>query len=427
MGREVSSREGPVKISVVIPTRERSGTLASALRTCVRQDYENLEILVSDNCSTDNTREVVASFSDSRIRYIRTPARVGMSQNWEFALDHVSGDYVLYLGDDDGLLPGAVAALADIVQHSRYEALSWPSASYVWPGSGDTRRSNVLQLPLGCGGERRDAALALREVVAGRRSYTELNFLYRGLVNRDVLERLRDDSGRFFHSLNPDLYSALAIAGAIQEFYYSQMPYSVNGTSRHSGGTAYFGLTDHKDASQLFFSEENLPCHPSVVMAPALAILVAESALQVRQNVPGTSVPDVPIVDVLVRAAREAKSLSPEKCAEVVQAMREIARRNDMPPQFLPRLLTKNRPRRMPRRREVYGVNPIHGYLRINAGELNVTNVDEAAVLCHQIIRLRGKGYCSLTGTIKTVLRLAYREMSVAIRAAIGGPAVSHE
>ena len=51
--------------TVVIPTRERYDMLEYALRTCVMQDYDNLDIIVSDNFSQDRTREVVESFKDS--------------------------------------------------------------------------------------------------------------------------------------------------------------------------------------------------------------------------------------------------------------------------------------------------------------------------------------------------------------------------
>ena len=50
--------------TVIIPTRERSDTLQHALHTCVIQDYDNLEILISDNLSQDHTREVVESYKD---------------------------------------------------------------------------------------------------------------------------------------------------------------------------------------------------------------------------------------------------------------------------------------------------------------------------------------------------------------------------
>ena len=75
--------------TVVIPTRERCDTLEHTLRTCVMQEYTNLEIIVSDNYSQDHTREVVEYFKDSRIRYINTGKRISMSDNYEFALSHV--------------------------------------------------------------------------------------------------------------------------------------------------------------------------------------------------------------------------------------------------------------------------------------------------------------------------------------------------
>jgi len=83
-----------IKFNVIIPTRERADVLVHCLRTVVAQDYENLEIIVSDNHSSDNTWEVVESFGDKRIRYINTGRRLSMSSNWEYALSSVSEGYV---------------------------------------------------------------------------------------------------------------------------------------------------------------------------------------------------------------------------------------------------------------------------------------------------------------------------------------------
>jgi hypothetical protein len=68
--------------TVIVPTRERSETLRHTLATIVGQDYADLEILVSDNASEDETQDDVASFRDPRIRSIRTPRRLSMSRNW---------------------------------------------------------------------------------------------------------------------------------------------------------------------------------------------------------------------------------------------------------------------------------------------------------------------------------------------------------
>jgi len=69
-------------ISVIVPTRDRCDTLIATLRTCLDQDYERCEIIVSDNLSNDGTKEHVAAIRDPRVRYVRTDRRLGMSQNW---------------------------------------------------------------------------------------------------------------------------------------------------------------------------------------------------------------------------------------------------------------------------------------------------------------------------------------------------------
>src|SRR5438309_8662723 len=122
--------EANLRFSVLIPTRERSDTLAATLKTCVNQSYANLEIIVSDNFSQDNTRGVVESFSDQRIRYTNTGKRIGMSQNWEHAFSLASGDFVMYLGDDDGLLHVAISPIAGTLSAVDWDVISWKSATY---------------------------------------------------------------------------------------------------------------------------------------------------------------------------------------------------------------------------------------------------------------------------------------------------------
>jgi len=64
------------------PTRERSDVLEKSLITVTSQDYGNLEVIVSDNYSCDDTEDVVRSTNDARVKYINTGKRVSMSHNW---------------------------------------------------------------------------------------------------------------------------------------------------------------------------------------------------------------------------------------------------------------------------------------------------------------------------------------------------------
>ena len=105
-----------LKITVVIPTRERCDVLEKSLKTVTSQNYDNLEIIVSDNFSTDKTKDVVRRANDPRIKYINTGKRVSMTHNWEFALSHVTDGWVTIIGDDDGLLPESLNKIAKIIQ-----------------------------------------------------------------------------------------------------------------------------------------------------------------------------------------------------------------------------------------------------------------------------------------------------------------------
>ncbi len=92
----------PLFITIGIPTYNRAGGYLKETLTCAtNQTYDNIEIIVSDNCSTDNTPELVKSFNDSRIRYFRQEKNIIANDNFNFCLTQAKGDYFLLLHDDD--------------------------------------------------------------------------------------------------------------------------------------------------------------------------------------------------------------------------------------------------------------------------------------------------------------------------------------
>jgi glycosyltransferase involved in cell wall biosynthesis len=89
-------------VTIAIPTYNRADKyLRDALQCALNQTYEPIEILVSDNCSTDNTPELVQSYKDSRIKYFRQTNNLGMLGNMNFLVEQANGAYMLMLHDDD--------------------------------------------------------------------------------------------------------------------------------------------------------------------------------------------------------------------------------------------------------------------------------------------------------------------------------------
>jgi len=95
----------PPRVSIFIPTYNRAHLLAQAIESALAQDYPALEIIVSDNASSDETERVVSRYlTDSRLRYIRIIENIGMVRNWAQLLHRpTSAEWFIILSDDDYL------------------------------------------------------------------------------------------------------------------------------------------------------------------------------------------------------------------------------------------------------------------------------------------------------------------------------------
>jgi hypothetical protein len=91
-------------VAVTIPTYNRAHLLAGAIQSVLDQSFADFELFVSDNASTDRTPEVVASFNDSRLRYVRNAANIGVHANLSRGFVLGSARYVTVLQDDDVML-----------------------------------------------------------------------------------------------------------------------------------------------------------------------------------------------------------------------------------------------------------------------------------------------------------------------------------
>lgn len=98
------------RLSICIATLNRGAFIGETLDTIVRQLRDDIEVVIVDGASKDNTAEVVDRYaeSDPRVRYIRLSINSGVDQDYDKAVDHARGEYCWLMTDDDLLKPGAV-------------------------------------------------------------------------------------------------------------------------------------------------------------------------------------------------------------------------------------------------------------------------------------------------------------------------------
>jgi len=100
-----SRHEDEPLVTVGVPTYNRAKTVRNAIESVLNQDYANIELVISDDASTDGTQAVCEGFArqDERIKYIRQDQNLGMSANFQAVLKEAEGEFFMWLSDDDWL------------------------------------------------------------------------------------------------------------------------------------------------------------------------------------------------------------------------------------------------------------------------------------------------------------------------------------
>ena len=93
------------KVSVIIPTYNRSHLVGRAIQSVLNQTFTDFELIIVDDASTDNTKEVVESFNAPRIRYIRHEQNKGGGATRNTGIEAAYGEYIAFLDSDDEWLP----------------------------------------------------------------------------------------------------------------------------------------------------------------------------------------------------------------------------------------------------------------------------------------------------------------------------------
>lgn len=102
-GKKRASPPQP-KVSFLLVTYNQENYIRPAIDSILQQDYENFEVIVSDDCSSDGTFAAASAVTDPRVKVVKTPYNGGVGANLNFAFSHASGDVVVLCGGDDLVL-----------------------------------------------------------------------------------------------------------------------------------------------------------------------------------------------------------------------------------------------------------------------------------------------------------------------------------
>jgi len=224
-------------LSIIIPTHNRAKYAVPTIRSALSISPD-VEVVVSDTSQEDHISGQFVNDPDwSRVRLVRPGQVLSVVDNFNQGLQHASGDYLLFLGDDDLVTP-KIADLLTWAKRNRVDAiqLTFP-AIYYWPDFMHKRLGDhyagTLHLGTFSGAVRRhDAKRTLREAAEKLGGGVfDMPRAYAGIVSKDLVQAIVAKQGSLFGGVSPDIYSAALIADAATHCVSIDYPVIVPGSS----------------------------------------------------------------------------------------------------------------------------------------------------------------------------------------------------
>lgn len=144
--------KGPL-VSIIMPTYNHARFIGEGIESVLNQTYKNFELIIIDNFSEDNTEEIVASYKDDRIKYLkfRNNGSTGVSRN--YGIRHAKGEYIAFLDSDDFWLPEKLEEQVAVLRAYPQVAMVYGPGYFFYDMRAGNGPHNFLQ-PLGLDGNR---------------------------------------------------------------------------------------------------------------------------------------------------------------------------------------------------------------------------------------------------------------------------------
>lgn len=288
-------------ISFVLPVRGRINEVACALDTILSIDSDAIECVLSDNCDVpinlpDRFRD------DSRLRVVRPPQVLHMTDNFEFASRHARGHWLTFLGADDGVITSRYDQFRVLLESAKSPSVTLSAVGFFWPGASNFPGGRVswFESPSyeAATMNSRDALRRWRRSILRGSLDDGLDLpraYIRGAIRSDLVASIRERStGRLFQTQAPDVYLSAKILSTSETFEISKGVFGIQGATAESNGLQF------------------VHSHPLWAKSPDRELDLSAPGTQVFGRGAPTSSLQLLYMDCLLSAAGRQSAFSPE-------------------------------------------------------------------------------------------------------------------
>lgn len=412
--------------TVIIPQKNRAEYIIHTLHTCMIQDYPNFEIIVSDDCSEDNSVEVIEKLCkiDSRIKLFAHKKHLGMRDNFEFALSKVRPGYVMALGGDDGLVPGCIWRMYEILKETNRELLTWSPAGFIYPSNHSSK--SLFYVKRKNKGFRFIKSETFLNKIAKNFFYMADEcpmFYVQGVASTRLVENVksRTKDHSFYYCPTPDGFSGVVLAGEVEDYVYCNEPLSIVGSTDKSQGKNYHRTDEKskKESEQFFNDNIRRTMHKELASqqySPLIPLMTADYLLTAR-DLPGWPGKfEMFSFESLLKKTFEfieTSEYEDETLVRELKILREIAIQHNMLELFNSLMKQTKRKRKI---RPIDFSFSITRSIRFEGSELGIFNIYDAAIATPFVFNFYNKiSFSLLFRVIKNTYKLYRNSKQIVI------------
>ena len=224
-------------LSIIIPTKDRYQYLSKTLVNLSELDSELVEIVVQDNTIINGEiLNLINKINQDNIKYFHESKTLSQTDNSNLALEHATGEYCCYIGDDDTVFPDLLDVVFDLKARN-IEACITDEANFYWPDVVFEKKRPWLKYNTKKFKNRflRSGQILAKSMSYGMQDIMYLPRVYHGIVSKKVLDIIHRKTGTYFPGPSPDMANAVACALEIDEYLYTEKPLILSGVGYTSG------------------------------------------------------------------------------------------------------------------------------------------------------------------------------------------------
>jgi len=272
------------KYSIILPTLNGFNTLSLTLPEMIKIDRDDIEWLISDNCSDDQTREFVLSFFDKRIRLVSPQQRLPLGRHLEFAYSHALGDWQGHIGDDDYIFPSRFIMFDNFIKDSKAEVIIGEDVNYHWPDYPDNNLSNTIDPKWFSG------TFCIEPGLVFARKLLNTIEIYGGgswICSKEIIDTVKKRCGYFASPQHVEFFALRAACTEASLVLKVDLPVFVAGRHPKSSGTQAYRDLDIKNQIIWDWSfEDNDPYKNSPFQYKGYVTISLDAALSVVEKYP---------------------------------------------------------------------------------------------------------------------------------------------